>query len=137
MSDARDGLGTEHFEVNRDVALTNGLDPRNGGATPVAHVGVQTGPDGEMRILTRPVLFTEKVPALGEAGDLGLYDFSQYAIPLRRDIRLERSNAPGFTRDTIHFRGIHRLDGFPLWDTAYTPKTGPTLSPFVTLAERA
>lgn len=99
---------------------------------------VQMGADGSLRIYTRPVLFTEKVPQLGDEGDISLMDFSQYAIGLRRDVSLERSQHVGFTRDTSHFRAIVRADGFPLWDAAYKPKGGaPTLSPFVTLAARA
>ena len=43
-----------------------------------SHIPVMTESDGTFKILTRPVLFTEKVPALGSKGDIGLYDFSQY-----------------------------------------------------------
>ena len=47
------------------------------------HVPVMRESDGGFQILTRPVLFTEKVPALGTKADIGLYDFSKYAIGIR------------------------------------------------------
>jgi HK97 family phage major capsid protein len=94
------------------------------------------GADGKFSILTRPVIFTEKVPTLGQRGDIGLYDFSQYMVGLRRDVSIDRSQEPGFTRDTRHYRAIVRADGQPTWAAAYTPKHGPTSSPFVILGAR-
>ena len=46
------------------------------------HYPVLTGNDGKWSMLTRPVLFTEKTPALGSAGDVLLADFSQYTLGL-------------------------------------------------------
>jgi HK97 family phage major capsid protein len=101
-----------------------------------AHVPVMRDADGAFTILTRPVIFTEKVPALGSQGDISLCDFSQYHIGLRRDMSIDRSAHVGFTRDTSHYRGIVRVDGLPSWDAPITPRHGATLSPFVTLAVR-
>ncbi|MBI2834767.1 MAG: phage major capsid protein [Acidobacteria bacterium] len=101
-----------------------------------SHIPVLTGRDGSFEILTRPVVFTEKVPALGSVGDIGLYDFSQYAIGLRQDMSLDRSAHAGFTRDTSYYRGLLRADGQPTWESAYTPYAGDALSPFVTVAAR-
>jgi hypothetical protein len=72
----------------------------------------------------KPILFTEKTPALGTAGDLILCDLSQYAIGLRQDVILDRSNAPGWTRDVESFRVILRADGASLWSNAVTPANG-------------
>jgi len=102
-----------------------------------SHIPVLTESNGEFRILTRPVIFTEKVPALGDQGDVGLYDFSQYAVGLRQELVIERSPHLGFNEDTTWIRAKLRGDGFSLWDAPYTPLNGATLSPFVTLAERA
>ena len=102
-----------------------------------AHVPVLSDSNGKFTILTRPVLFTEKVPTLGTEGDIGLYDFSQYSIGLRADISLDRSTDVGFTRDTSYFRGLLRADGMPSWAKPYTPKNGDTLSPFVVLTDAA
>ena len=102
-----------------------------------SHIPVMTRGDGGFEILTRPVLFTEKVPALGDQGDISLVDFSQYVVGIRREMSLERSQHVGFQTDEAAFRGIIRADGQGKWSAAYTPKTGSTLSWAVTLAERA
>ena len=49
---------------------------------------------GGFSILTRPVIFTEKMPALGTEGDIGLYDFSQYSVGLRKEVGVEKSILP-------------------------------------------
>ena len=102
-----------------------------------SHVPVMTETDGTFRILTRPVFFTEKVPTLGTVGDIGLYDFSKYAVGMRQDFSLDQSQHVGFSRDTAYFRGLLRVDGQPTWAEPYQPKNGDTLSPFVTLATRS
>jgi len=102
-----------------------------------AHIPVmsQDG-DGTFRILTRPVVFTEKVPALGAKGDVSLCAWSEFALGIRMELALEKSAHVGFTRDTSHYRLLMRLDGQPTWNSVYTPVTGDTLSPFVTLEAR-
>jgi HK97 family phage major capsid protein len=92
---------------------------------------------GGFTMLTRPCVFTEKAPALGDAGDIGLYDFSQYAIGLRAELLLEKSIHVGFATDKSHYRAILRADGQPTWRQPYTPDSGDTLSPFVILGARA
>ena len=72
----------------------------------------------------KPIIFTEKTPALGTEGDLMLVDLSQYAIGMRQEIVIDRSNAPGWTRDVESFRVILRADGQSLWDEAVTPANG-------------
>jgi HK97 family phage major capsid protein len=88
-----------------------------------------------MRLLTRPLLVSEKASDLGTAGDIGLYDFSKYAVSVRGGIMLARSEHPGFTRDTTYFRAIWRGDGAPRIGVAYTSRSGTTLSPFVVLED--
>lgn len=102
-----------------------------------SHVPVMSESDGQFRILTRPVKFTEKVPTLGTKGDIGLYAFSQYAIGMRQEMSLDKSQHVGFTRDTSHYRGLLRADGRPKWPASLTPKNGDALSPFVVLATRS
>lgn len=92
---------------------------------------------GGWTILTRPAIFSEKMSAVGDVGDILVADLTQYAVGLRAEIRLEKSQHVGFTRDTSHYRTVVRADGMPTWDTFYTPAHGDTLSPFVTLAARA
>jgi len=96
------------------------------------------GPDGNYRLLSRPLIITEKCSEVGTVGDLILADLSQYLIALKRDISVARSNAPGFLSHQTTFRVSVRVDGQPRWRAAVTPRNGSsTLSWAVTLAERA
>ena len=52
--------------------------------------------DGSFSMLTRPLLFTEKLPALGDEGDILLADFSQYALGQRAGMGIEKSRHAGF-----------------------------------------
>ncbi len=86
-------------------------------------------------IFTRPLLVTEKLPAVGSTGDLIFCDFQEYLIGLRADYGLERSDSLYFNRDMAAFRLIVRVDGQPAWDKARTLKDGTTtVSPFIVLA---
>ncbi|NVM24187.1 MAG: phage major capsid protein, partial [Desulfobacterales bacterium] len=92
---------------------------------------------GGMTLLTRPILWTEKLPVLGQLGDIVLCDFSQYTIGMRQQVRIESSNAPHFSEDIKDWRAVLRADGQPSWDQALTLKDGSTqVSPFVALAKR-
>ena len=102
------------------------------------HIPVMTkNKNGQFEILTRPVIFTEKTEPLGTKGDILLADFSQYAIGLREEMRLDFSPHVYFTTDELAARLIERHDGMPLWGEALTLEDGSTtVSPFVTLADR-
>jgi HK97 family phage major capsid protein len=100
-------------------------------------VPVLSESNGNFRMLAIPVIFSEKCSALGDLGDIILADFSQYAVGLRAEVRLEKSMHAGFASDTSHFRAVLRADGQPLLAAPYTMAHGGTVSPFVTLAERA
>ena len=92
---------------------------------------------GKWTMLTRPVLFTNKVATLGTRGDIMLLDLSSYIVGVRADFTLAKSMHAGFQSDTSYYRGIIRLDGQPKLNAPLTPHTGLTLSPFVTLDTRA
>lgn len=95
------------------------------------------GRDGQFRILTRPVIFTEKTETLGTKGDIMLADLSQYVVGLRSGMRFDTSIHPGFTTDELYARLIERHCGQPLWDKSLTLEDGSTtVSPFVVLGER-
>ncbi|MCH7576812.1 MAG: phage major capsid protein [Chloroflexi bacterium] len=88
-------------------------------------------------ILGRPLLFTEKLPTVGDAGDIMFIDFSHYLIGDRMEMRAESSIHAKFVNDITVFRIIERVDGRPGILSAITPQTGSdTLSPFVRLAAR-
>jgi len=101
------------------------------------HIPVMTESNGQFKILTRPVIFTEKMEPLGDKGDIMLADFSQYVVGLRSDMRFDTSIHVYFDTDEILSRIIERHDGQPLWDSALTLEDGSTtVSPFVVLAAR-
>lgn len=86
------------------------------------------------KIFGMPLIFTEKVPTLGTTGDIGLYDLSYYLIGDRKGLKINRSIEYKFLSDETTWRFVKRVDGQPLVDSAFTPKNGSTLSPFVQLS---
>ena len=100
-------------------------------------IPVMTESNGQFKILTRPVLFTEKTEPLGDKGDIMLADFSQYVVGLRSGMTFDTSIHVHFTTDELLSRIIERHDGQPLWDEALTLEDGSTtVSPFVVLEAR-
>lgn len=90
-----------------------------------------------MTILGRPVVFTEKAPILGSAGDINFIDMGFYLIGDRQVMSSMSSPHYKFGNDMTAFRIIERVDGTPWVKSAITPKNGgATLSPFVKLAAR-
>lgn len=89
-------------------------------------------------ILGRPVIFTEKTPALGTTGDISFVDLSYYLIGDRQMMQSSSSTEFKFQSDKTAFRVIERVDGQPWLRTAITPHSGSsnTLTPFVQLATR-
>jgi HK97 family phage major capsid protein len=102
-------------------------------------VWLNTGTDGPpATILGRPVIISEKVAALGDAGDVNFVDFSQYLIGDRMAMDAQVSTDYRFGNDMTAYRFIERVDGRPWMQSAVTPKNGgPTLSAYVSLAARA
>lgn len=91
-----------------------------------------------MNILGRPVIFTEKVPKLGDAGDVSFVDFGFYLIGDRQTMTARSSEHRKFEEDKTMFRITERVDGQPWLRSAITPRNASaTLSPVVKLAERA
>ena len=90
-----------------------------------------------MTLLGRPLILTEKVPTVGDAGDIGLYDFGFYLIGDRQAVSVESSEHSRFANDETELKAIVRNDGRPWIQSALTPANGDTLSPFVLLGARA
>lgn len=114
------------------MALTVGV----GGGPIWLNNGVSGPP---MTILGRPVIFTEKSPVLGQAGDIAFIDPSYYLIGDRQVMSASSSPHFRFQNDETAFKIIERVDGRPWLQSAITPKNGSaaTLSPFVQIAARA
>jgi HK97 family phage major capsid protein len=104
-----------------------GTENVGGGYLPVLQDG---------RMLGLEVVVTERCSSIGDLGDIILADLSMYAIGLRLDLVVESSNVPGWLQDLVDYRVIARFDGQPLMASAYTPRIGSTLSPFVILEAR-
>lgn len=92
---------------------------------------------GRLTLQTRPLLISEKLPALGTEGDLMLVDLSAYQVGLRMNWVLDTSAHVGFRENKTAFRLIVRIDGQPGLRKPYQPANGSTVSPFVTLQTRA
>lgn len=92
--------------------------------------------DAPMTIFGRPLIVTEKAPALGARGDLAFTDLSYYLIGDRQTMTADSSTDYMFGADKTTFRIIQRVDGRPWLKSAITPANGSanTLSPFVELA---
>ena len=91
------------------------------------------------RLMGYPILWTEKNPALGTKGDIGLYDFSYYLIGDRRAPTLEMSREYLFRYNQTAYRLSERVDGQP-WlsaPVALRPAGADSISPFVNLAAYA
>jgi HK97 family phage major capsid protein len=113
--------------------LTLSLSVGTGGAP----IPAMSENNGQFRILTRPVLFTSHMPKLGDADDIMFVDLTQYAIAIRRDLKLEKSNIPGWTKDLMSYRALLRFDGQGTWNAPITPRNGDTISWCVSMGERA
>jgi HK97 family phage major capsid protein len=96
-----------------------------------------SAPGVDFTILTRPVVFTEKLPTLGTKGDILFAAFSAYFIGMRKEVSVEKSMHVGWSTDESGYRAILRADGMGSWNKPATPKNGDTLSWAVTLATRA
>lgn len=96
----------------------------------------QVGPP--MTILGRPVIVSEHAPTLGSAKDISFVDLSYYLIGDRQMMTATSSPHYLFNQDKTAFKVISRVDGRVWMNSALTPaNNGDTLSPVVTLAERA
>ncbi|HHJ17067.1 MAG TPA: phage major capsid protein [Gammaproteobacteria bacterium] len=113
-------------------------DPTNGivGGSQVPLTG-DGQPAGMYRLLGLPLVFSETVPVLGDAGDLVLANFNEYMFGLRQDAQITVSQHLKFDEDRTVFRLILRADGQGRWNAPMTPLTGSTLSWCVQLAARA
>jgi HK97 family phage major capsid protein len=114
---------------------TMALSVGTGGSAIWLNNGVEGPP---MSILGRPVIFTEKAPVLGDAGDINFVDFGFYLVGDRQVMTANSSEHFKFQNDKTAYRIIERVDGRPWLNSAITPQnSGDTLSPFVQIAARA
>ena len=87
-------------------------------------------------LLGRPIIYTEYMQTVGDLGDIGLFNWSQYLEGTLQPLRSAESVHVRFLNHERAFKFWLRNAGMPWWSAALTPKNGSTLSPFVTLAAR-
>jgi len=89
-------------------------------------------------LLGRPIFFTEYASTLGDKGDLICGVWSEYLEGIYQPLQSAESIHVRFVENERTFKFTTRNAGAPWWKAALTPKnSSDTLSPFVTLAERA
>ncbi len=106
------------------------------GSPAVMHSNIAGAPP--FNLLGRPIIRTEKLPTLGDAGDFCFIDPTAYLIGDRKTMQMEVSDQRYFDTNELAMRIVERLDGRPWMSDPLTPRKGAnTLSPFIRLAERA
>lgn len=88
----------------------------------------------KMQIFGRPLVLSEKMSALGDAGDIAFIDLGNYMIGDRQGLTIDMSGHVYWTTGYVAFKFTERVDGQPIPASALTPYKGSaTLSPFVSL----
>jgi len=85
-----------------------------------------------------PIVWTEKLPAAGTAGDVVLADWSYYLVGDRQATTIDSTNIERFQYDETSWRAVHRVDGKPWMSTPLTLSDGSyQVSPFVILGDKS
>ena len=96
------------------------------------------GVDVPDTLFGRPIFFSEYASKVGDVGDLILADWMEYLEGTLQPLESAESIHVRFNNVERTFRFTVRNAGAPWWKSALTPQQSTvTLSPFVTLAERA
>lgn len=90
------------------------------------------------QLLGKPIVISEVASALGDLGDINLVDLNKYLLIEKGGVLTAVSIHVQFLTGETAFRFTVRNNGQPIPNAAITPYKGAsTLSPFVSLAERA
>lgn len=90
------------------------------------------------RILGLPVIWTEKLPTSGQAGDILLANWPYYLVGDRQRTTIESTNVERFQYDETSWRCVHRVDGQPWLSAPLTLADGVSqISPFVILGNKS
>lgn len=85
-------------------------------------------------LLGFPIVWSEKSPVAGQAGDIALADFRYYLIGDRQATTVETTKFDRWRFDQTSWRAVHRVDGQPWLSAPLTYQDGTTqVSPFVML----
>jgi HK97 family phage major capsid protein len=84
-----------------------------------------------------PVYFTEKLPTVGNQGDVLLADLRYYLIGDRQATTIESTKFDRWRYDQTSWRAVHRVDGQPWLSTPLHLADGTlTISPFIILGAK-
>jgi len=87
-------------------------------------------------ILGMPVIWSEKMPRLGNRGDILLADFNYYLVGDRQATTVESTKFDRWQYDQTSWRVVHRVDGQPWLSAPLTLQDGVSqISPFVILGD--
>lgn len=84
-------------------------------------------------LLGMPIEFVDKLPGVGNKGDIMLADFSYYMIGDRKRVSSRFSTEHLFRSNQIAFKSVARVGGQPWLPDIITFDNGDTVSPFVVL----
>ncbi|HUX01023.1 MAG TPA: phage major capsid protein [Phycisphaerae bacterium] len=87
-------------------------------------------------LMGRPLFFTEYMKTVGDTGDIGCFNFSQFLEGVYQPLEQAESIHVRFIYNERAFRFTMRNAGAPWWKSELTPKNGATLSPFVVCKAR-
>ncbi len=75
-----------------------------------------------------PIIITEKLPGFTNQGDILLANLFHYQVGIRKEIYLDKNQAPGWQQDYSSYRCILRADGQGSWDQPMTRPDGGQVS---------
>jgi HK97 family phage major capsid protein len=132
---ATGGRGVWHITQNAMASIIQMAGP-SGNASYIWQPSARDGvPD---RILGLPVLWTEKLPTAGQAGDILLANWPYYYVGDRQRTTIESTNIELFRYDKTSWRCVHRVDGQPALSAPLTLADGVSqISPFVILGAKS
>lgn len=106
------------------------------GTSNVWQPNMQAGVPGNL--FGMPVIFTEKLPTVGNAGDVLLADWRYYLIGDRQATTIESTQFYQWQYDLTSWRAVHRVDGQPWLSAPLTYQDGTIqVSPFVILGAKS
>jgi len=104
-----------------------------------SYIWQQNAVDGiPNQIMGFPVIWSEKNPAAGSAGDVVLADFRYYLVGDRQATTVETTKFDYWRYDQTSWRAVHRVDGQPWLSAPMTLQDGAsTISPFIILGAKS
>jgi HK97 family phage major capsid protein len=127
--------------VANQTALSNLMlmqDQGGGAANTGGYIWGNAAAGVPASLLGLPIIFTEKLPTVGTAGDILLADFNYYLVGDRKAATVESTQYDRWRYDQTSWRMVDRHDGQPWLSAPLTLQDGTTqISPFVILGDKS